>query len=335
MEVSLMATIKDIAEKAGYSTSTVSRVLNNDQSLSVSDETREKIYEAAEQLNYRRKTVRLLVKNIAFLYWLTDKEELEDVYFKTMRIEIEKMARLYNVELITYKISDGIHQIPDTIEGFIAVGTFSEKELAYLRSITSNGVFLDTSPDPNHFDSVRPDLPQITRKTIDFLMEKGHTEIGFIGGTYHNPNNDEDELDLRERVFRRYMVKKGLLKEEYVFHRRGFSVDTGYTLMKDAIEQLGDQLPSAFFISADPIAVGCLQALNEYGIAIPNRVSIVSINNISVAKYVSPPLTTFHIDMKEICKNGIQLLLEQVLEKRKLVKTLFIGSELIIRKSTN
>lgn len=330
-----MATIKDIAEKSGYSTSTVSRVLNNDQSLSVSDETREKIYEAAEQLNYRRKTVRLLVKNIAFLYWLTDNEELEDVYFKTMRIELEKMARLYNVELITYKISDGIHQIPDHIEGFIAVGTFSEKELAYLRSITSNGVFLDTSPDPNHFDSVRPDLPQMTRRTIDFLLEKGHTDIGFIGGTYHNPNTDEDELDLRERVFRRYMVKKGLLNEQYIFHRRGFSVDTGYMLMKDAIEQLGDQLPSAFFIAADPIAVGCLQALNEHGIAIPNRVSIISINNISVAKYVSPPLTTFHIDMKEICKNGIQLLLEQVVEKRKLVKTLFIGSELIVRKSTN
>ncbi|MBY0149039.1 LacI family DNA-binding transcriptional regulator [Neobacillus niacini] len=329
-----MATIKDIAEKSGYSTSTVSRVLNNDQSLSVSDETREKIYEAAEQLNYRRKTVRLLVKNIAFLYWLTDKEELEDVYFKTMRIELEKMARLYNVELITYKISDGIHQIPDHIEGFIAVGTFSENELAYLRSITSNGVFLDTSPDPNHFDSVRPDLPQMTRRTIDFLLEKGHTEIGFIGGTYHNPNTDEDEMDLRERVFRRYMVKKGLLNEQYIFHRRGFSVDTGYMLMKDAVEQLGDQLPSAFFIAADPIAVGCLQALNEHGIAIPNRVSIISINNISVAKYVSPPLTTFHIDMKEICKNGIQLLLEQVVEKRKLVKTLFIGSELIVRKST-
>ncbi|MEH6993780.1 LacI family DNA-binding transcriptional regulator [Neobacillus drentensis] len=330
-----MATIKDIAEKAGYSTSTVSRVLNNDQSLSVSDETRERIYEVAEELNYRKKTLRLLVKNIAFLYWLTDIEELEDVYFKTMRIELEKMARLFNVELITYKINDGIHQIPDSIEGFIAVGTFSDKELTYLRSITSNGVFLDTSPDPNHFDSVRPDLPQITRKTVDFLMGKGHLEIGFIGGTYHNPNNDEDEMDLRERVFRRYMESKGLLKDPYVFHGRGFSVDTGYSLMKRAIKQLGDQLPTAFFVAADPIAVGCLQALNEHGIAIPNRVSIVSINNISVAKYVSPPLTTFHIDMREICKNGIQLLLEQVVEKRKLVKTLYIGSELVVRKSTN
>lgn len=330
-----MATIKDIAAEAGYSISTVSRVLNNDTSLSVPDETREKIYEVADKLNYRKKTVRLLVKNIAFLYWLTDKEELEDVYFKTMRLEIEKLAGKFNVELNTYKISDGIYKIPENIEGFIAVGTFSNKELEYLRSITSNGVFIDSTPDPNHFDSVRPDLAQMTVKTVDFLMEKGHKEIGFIGGTYHNPNTDKDEMDIRERTFRSYMLEKGLLNDQYIFCRRGFSVENGFYLMKNAIEKLGDELPTAFFIAADPIAVGCLQVLNEKGIAIPNRVSLVSVNNISVAKYVSPPLTTFHIDMIEICKNAIELLLEQVMEKRKSVKTLYIGSELVIRKSTN
>ncbi|MEH7093738.1 LacI family DNA-binding transcriptional regulator [Neobacillus vireti] len=330
-----MATIKDIAEESGFSISTVSRVLNNDQSLSVPDETREKIYEIAEKLNYRKKTVRLLVKNIAFLYWLTDIEELEDVYFKTMRIEIEKWASKYNIELTTYKISDGIEKIPDTIEGFIAVGMFSDKELAYLRKITTKGVFLDTTPDPNHYDSVRPDLVQMTRRTVDFLIEKGHSDIGLIGGTYHNPNTDLDEMDIREQTFRSYMAEKGLLKEQFIFCQRGFSVETGYRMMTDAIKKLGDGLPTAFFIAADPIAVGCLQALNEHGIAIPNRVSIISINNISVAKYVSPPLTTFHIDLKEICKNAIELLLEQVLEKRKIVKTLYLGSELIVRKSTN
>ncbi|WP_226667871.1 LacI family DNA-binding transcriptional regulator [Metabacillus litoralis] len=330
-----MATIKDIAKEAGYSISTVSRVLNNDQSLSVPDETREKIYDVAEKLNYKKNTVRLLVKNIAFLYWLTDKEELEDVYFKTMRLEIEKLAKKFNVELTTYKITDGIDIIPDNIEGFIAVGTFSDKELAHLRSLTSNGVFIDSTPDPNHFDSVKPDLAQVATKTVDLFIEKGHKEIGFIGGTYHNPNNDQDEMDFREKIFRQYMEEKGLLKEEYIFCHRGFSVDNGYYLMKNAVDNLADQLPTAFFIASDAIAVGCLQALNEMGIAIPNRVSIVSINNISVAKYVSPPLTTFHIDIQELCKNAIELLLEQVLEKRKSVKTLYIGSNLVVRKSTN
>lgn len=330
-----MATIKDVAKAAGFSISTVSRVLNNDPNLSVPDETREKIYAVAEKLNYRKNTVRLLVKNIAFLYWLTDKEELEDVYFKTMRLEIEKIAKKNNVELTTYKIHQGIEAIPDTIEGFIAVGTFSEKELAYLRQLTPNGVFIDSSPDPSNYDSVRPDLAQISRQTIDYLVDKGHSEIGFIGGTFHNPNTHEEDMDLREQTFREYMKEKSLLKEEYIFCHRGFSVDNGYHLMKDAIEQLGNRLPTAFFIAADPIAVGCLQALNEHGISIPNRVSIISINNISVAKYVSPPLTTFHIDLREICNNAINLLLERVSDKRKIVKTLYLGSELVIRKSTN
>lgn len=329
-----MATIKDIAEEAGYSVATVSRVLNNDPALSVPDETREKIYEIADKLNYRKKTVRPLVKNIAFLYWLTDKEELEDVYFKTIRLEIEKLTKKFNFELTPYKISDGIHSIPDTIEGFIAVGTFSEKELAYLRSITSKGVFIDSSPDPNHFDSVSPDLAQITRTTVDFLIEKGHKEIGFIGGTYLNPNTGEEGMDSRERVFRSYMMEKGLFQEQYVFCHHGFSVENGYYLMTKAITELGRELPTAFFIAADPIAVGCLQSLNEHGIAIPNRVSVISVNNISIAKYVSPPLTTFHIDIKEMCKNAIELLLEQIHEKRKIVKTLYLGSELVIRKST-
>jgi LacI family transcriptional regulator len=335
MGVCKMATIKDIAEAAGFSISTVSRVLNNDISLSVPDETRDKIYDVADKLNYRKKTVRLLVKNIAFLYWLTDKEELEDVYFKTMRLEIEKLAGEFNVELTTYKITEGITKIPNNIEGFIAVGTFSNKELDYLRGITPNGVFIDSTPDPNHYDSVRPDLAQVTIKTIDFLIEKGHKDIGLVGGTYHNPNTDEDEMDIRERTFRNYMMEKGLLKDNYIFCHRGFSVENGYSLMNNAIDKLGDQLPTAFFVAGDPIAVGCLQALNEKGIAIPNRVSIISINNISVAKYVSPPLTTFHIDLQEICKNAIELLLERVIKKRKIVKTLYLGSELVIRKSTN
>ncbi|KOO50700.1 LacI family DNA-binding transcriptional regulator [Priestia koreensis] len=330
-----MATIKDIAEAAGYSISTVSRVLNNDPSLSVPDETREKVYEVAERLNYRRKTVRLLVKNIAFLYWLTDKEELEDVYFKEMRLEIEKLARKYNVELTTYKIADGIEKIPDNIEGFIAVGIFSDQELAHLHSLTPNGVFVDSTPDAYSFDSVRPDLAQTTIRTIKYLMEKGHTEIGFIGGTYHNPNTDLDEMDIRERTFRTYMSSKDKLNDAYIFCRRGFSVENGVYLMNQALDTLGDKLPTAFFIAADPIAVGCLQALNEKRVSIPDRVSIISVNNISIAKYVSPPLTTFNIDMKEICKNAMEMLIERVMEKRKSSKTLYIGTELVTRKSTN
>lgn len=329
-----MATIKDIAKKVGCSISTVSRVLNNDLSLSVGDETRTRIFEVAEELGYKKKTMKTLVKNIAFLYWLTDKEELEDIYFHTMRIEIERLARENNMELTTYKVADGIEKIPLNIEGFIAVGSFMDRELEYLRELTTNGVFIDSTPDAEYYDSVRPDLDQITRKTVEVLKQQGHKEIGFIGGTFQNADTNVEEMDGRERAFRKYMQQEGMLNETFIFCHHGFSVDNGYFLMSQAIERLGENMPTAFFVAADPIAVGCLQALHEKQIDVPNRVSLISVNNTSIAKYVSPPLTTFNIDIEEICKNAIHLLLEQIIGKRKVVKTLYIGSELIMRKST-
>ena len=171
-----------------------------------------------------------------------------------MRLELEKKAKQSNVELKTYKPADGINKIPKDIEGFIAVGIFSDLELEYLQSITSNGVFIDTTPDPKHYDSVRPDMKQITNNAIDIFVEKGHDRIGFIGGTYHNPNTDADEMDLREKFFRRYLTEKSLLNDAYIYTHHGFSVDNGYHLMSQAINDLGEQLPTAFFVAADPIA---------------------------------------------------------------------------------
>lgn len=329
-----MATIKDIAKEVGCSISTVSRVLNNDPTLSVGDETRSRIFEVAEEIGYRKKTLKTLVKNIAFLYWLTDNEELEDVYFQTMRVEIEKKARENNIELTTYKLEGGIEKIPLDIDGFIAVGSFMNRELEYLRELTPHGVFIDSTPDPAHYDSVRPDLAQITRQAVEVLVEQGHEKIGFIGGTYHNLDTDAEEMDGREQAFRQTMEERDLLREDFIFCRRGFSVDNGYYLMNQAVEQLGEELPTAFYVAADPIAVGCLQVLNEQQIEIPKRVSLISVNDTSISKYVSPPLTTFHIDLEEICQNAIQLLLERVLQKRNIVKTVYIGAELITRKST-
>ncbi|WP_426353577.1 LacI family DNA-binding transcriptional regulator [Exiguobacterium sp. R-39] len=329
-----MATIKDIAKEAGCSISTVSRVLNNDPTLSVGEETRTRIFEVADEVGYRKKTLKTLVKNIAFLYWLTDNEELEDVYFQTMRVEIEKKARENNIELTTYKLEGGIEKIPLDIDGFIAVGSFMNRELEYLRELTPHGVFIDSTPDPAYYDSVRPDLAQITRQAVEVLIEQGHQKIGFIGGTYHNQDADTEEMDGRERAFRQAMEERQLLREEFIFCRRGFSVDNGYYLMNQAVQQLGEELPTAFYVAADPIAVGCLQVLNEQQIEIPKRVSLISVNDTSISKYVSPPLTTFRIDLEEICQNAIQLLLERILKKRKVVKTVYIGAELIRRKST-
>lgn len=328
-----MATIKEIAQESGFSPSTVSRLLSNDASLSVSPETKEKILNTALSLGYERKYIKTIIEKIALLFWITEIEELEDIYFRDMRLKIEKYANENNMELVTIKKQDGINKIPKDINGFIAVGGFSDKDISKLLKITKNGVFIDSNPAPDYYDSVQPNTPLITKKALDYFIKNGHSNIGFIGGTYHNPNTNLDEKDIREISFRDYMQKLGQLNENNIFIEPNFSVDSGYKSAKKAIESLEDNLPTAFFVASDPIAIGVLQALNECNIPIPSRVSVISMNNIDVAKYVSPPLSTFDIDINELCKTAINLLAERIIEERKLQKTIFLNSELILRKS--
>lgn len=328
-----MITIKEIAQQAGFSTSTVSRLLSNDPSLSVSPETKQKILSTALSLGYERKYIKTIIEKIALLFWITEVEELEDIYFRDMRLKIEKYANENNMELVTIKKESGINKIPKDINGFIAIGSFSEKEISRLLKITKNGVFIDSNPAPDYYDSVQPNTPLITQKAIDYFIKSSHRNIGFIGGTFHNPNTDLEEKDIREVAFRYYMQKLGYLNEDNIFIEQNFSVDSGYKSAKKAIENLKDKLPTAFFVASDPIAIGVLQALNEYNIPVPSRVSVISINNIDVSKYVSPPLSTFNIDINELCKTAINLLSERIIEDRKLQKTIYLNCELVVRKS--
>ena len=328
-----MITIKEIAQQAGFSPSTVSRLLSNDPSLSVSPETKQKILNTALSLGYERKYIKTIIEKIALLFWITEIEELEDIYFKDMRLKIEKYANENNMELVTIKKESGISKIPKDINGFIAIGSFSEKEISKLLKITKNGVFIDSNPAPDYYDSVQPNTPLITKQAIDYFIKNGHSNIGFIGGTFHNPNTDLEEKDIREVAFRYYMQKIGYFNEDNIFIKPNFSVDSGYKSAKKAIENLKDKLPTAFFVASDPIAIGVLQALNEYNIPVPSRVSVISINNIDVSKYVSPPLSTFNIDINELCKTAINLLSERIIEDRKLQKTIYLNCELVVRKS--
>lgn len=90
-----MATIKDIAQKAGVSSSTVSRVLNYDNDISVNETTRAAIFSAAEELHYKKKQFFPKIDHVALLYWPKTQEELEDVYYQALLQEIEKQAPKY------------------------------------------------------------------------------------------------------------------------------------------------------------------------------------------------------------------------------------------------
>jgi LacI family transcriptional regulator len=93
------------------------------------------------------------------------------------------------------------------------------------------------------------------------------------------------------------------------------------------------KLPEAFVISDDVLAVGVLQAFSEKGIHVPEDVSIYSIGDIDVAKYMAPPLTTFYIDVSILASTSIELMRERVLSTEKVTKTVLVNGIPTIRKS--
>ncbi|PFP31359.1 LacI family transcriptional regulator [Bacillus sp. AFS073361] len=329
-----MATIKDIAHIAGVSIATVSRVLNYDTTLSVSDETKKRIFEVAEELSYKKKTARKQeAGKIALLQWYTEKEELDDLYYMSIRLGVENQCRQHGIQVDKYFQDNYGDLKEDDIQGLIAIGKFSRKQVNDLVKITKNIVFVDTSPDEDMFDSIVIDFERATKKVLDYFIQKGHERIGYIGGREVFKDKTSFIEDPRELTFKRFFSEKGMPNEDYMYVGN-FTADDGHALMKKAIhEHPGDQLPTAFFAGNDSLAVGALRALLEEGISVPDRVNIIGVNDISISKYVFPSLSTVKVYTEIMGETAVDTLLERI-AGRKTVKKIIIATELIIRNSS-
>lgn len=326
-----MATIKEIAEIVGVSSAAVSRVLNYDEGISVSEETREAIFATAEKIGYKKKVIYLKIENVALLYFTDNEDELEDVFYRGVREEVIKQAKKMNIRLQIYDRRDGMSVIPRDLNAFIAVGWLTRKEINQLYKICPRGVFIGTSPDEKLFDAVRPNMDSFVTQMVDYFVEKGHKKIGFIGGSDRNIDTGKPSMDIREWSFRQSVAYYHCLEEEYILISEKFTVDEGYRMGKELLKK--SSLPTALCIASDTLAVGVLQALNEKGIQVPEQMALFSINDVNIAKYLSPPLTTIHIDIPCICETALDLLRNRVLYGGKVTKLIFVNGIPIFRKS--
>ncbi|GKX65770.1 LacI family DNA-binding transcriptional regulator [Inconstantimicrobium mannanitabidum] len=328
-----MATIKDIAEKAGVSISTVSRVLNYDPTLSTSNETKKKIFEIAAELSYDKHINKKKNNNkIAVIKWYTEEEELNDLYYLSIRLGIEKKCKELNYSVAAYT-QDNVEEIKtENVQNIIAVGKFSKSEIEKFTSEECNVIFVDYSPNENIYDSVVTNFELATKNVIDYYIKKGHTNIGYIGGTESFKDKSNYVEDVRDLTFKSYLKKLKLYNEKNIFEGK-FSVDDGYSLMKKAIVDLKEELPTAFFVANDTMAIGALRALIEQGIKVPDRVNIIGVNDVSVAQYLNPPLSSVKVFTENMGETAVELLVERI-NGRTIAKKVSLSTELIVRNSS-
>lgn len=327
-----MATIKDIAKQAGVSIATVSRVLNYDPSLSVNENTRKRIFEIAEALSYQKKKPRKkLLRKIAFVHWVTEKEELTDLYYMAIRHGIEQKADELHLQLQKYTIHE-IETIDSGIDGLIAVGRFSEKQVKTFQLLTKHVVLIDSDFVHEGCDAVLIDFQKVVEQSVDYLLDKQIKKIGFLGGKETLSGTITPRDDIRQYYFRTCLAEKNILDEQLILYGN-FNVASGYQLMQSFLKSYhGEKV--AFITANDPVAIGALKALNEAKISVPGQISIIGINDISVSKYVYPALTTVRIEKELMGQTAIELMMERLRDGRQVCKKVYLETKVIERETT-
>ena len=332
-----MATIKDIAQVAGVSPATVSRVLNYDKSMSVSDETRKKIFDIAEQLNYKKsksqKKTAPQTHRIAIVEWYTELEELDDLYYYSIRLGIEKKAQELGYDIVRIFNNESLSQL-EQIDGIIAIGKFSSKQVKELEQYSPALVFVDSDTLDQGHSCVTTDFEHVVTHVLDHFLQQGIREIGMIAGREETADGTTSLDDPRLACFCRYLSDKGLYQPTYVKTGK-FSSESGYQLMKDMIDEQKEQMPKALFIASDALSVGALRALQEARIAVPQDVQIISFNDTSIAKYVYPPLSTVTVFTEEMGKQALQML-DQVIktDESPISYMIKLSTKLTLRESS-
>ncbi len=332
--------IKEIAQKAQVSATAVSLALNN--KAGVSDATREKIINVAEELGYQpavkpspdtQGTVRFMQipkhghalntnhENFIgnYLNGIMDSAQLHNI-----TIEIESFQPFTPIETVVQKINSNTQTA-----GYIVLATeLSDSDVQALIATEAKIVFIDTYIYSIEADYVNMNNMQSVYNIVKYFQDLGHTDIGMIKSTVGGYN-----FALREQAFNRAVTDLGLeLKAE-----NKFTVDSTFEgAYQDMLVHLKDrpQLPTALFASNDIIALGCIRAIQECGYSIPGDVSIFGFDNIPMSEMSTPSLSTVNVPNRQIGQIALDMLylkLQHQSEREPVVN--LINSKLIHRNS--
>jgi LacI family transcriptional regulator len=291
----------------------------------------------AEALNYKptnKNKIPKTEKKFGLISLYAKGKEISDPYFLSIRMSIEKRCKERNIKIIKIynnEDSDYRDKLKD-LDGLILMGRFNEEEAKNFHEINRNLVFVDSSPEPNLYDSVISDLALATKKVVDYFVSEGHNKIGLLGARNWFGWEREQEYLIDERVqtFKEYTNFLGIYNEELI--RVGeFDSASGYKMMKDILAS--PCIPTAVFASSDMMAIGAMKAINESGLHIPDDISIVGYDYIPMTDYLTPALSTTKVHSEFMGARSVDLLIEQIESEREIPIKIMVPTELIIKGS--
>lgn len=324
-----MATIKDIAKAAQVSPAAVSRILNQDDTLNVSSDTREKVLKIAKELNYVKKgRSSKSTFHLGILQWFSSQQELEDDYYLLIRQGIEAYCSQNQIQLSrAYKTDMNYIDMLKSVDSIICIGKFSTTEVEYFHSLNSHILFLDMPVTDPSISAISLDFHQAVLDVLEYLSELGHTSIGLFTGKEYV---DETILypDYRKETFTKWCKEHQITYKPFMKEGQ-FTMQSGYDMALELIKS--KILPTAIFAASDPIALGSIKAFTEHGYRIPEDLSIVGFNDISMSAFANPPLTTIHAPAYHMGYYGTSILHHMIREQTDTAMKITLPCKLVIR----
>ena len=233
-----MATLKDIAKLADVSIATVSRVLNQDESISVTEETRHRILTAADELGYTRHQKSGNFKKekhqIAIIQWVSEEDELDDIYYYNIRLGIEKRAQELDYEILRY-FNDIPFNLAEEVIGVICIGKFSKSQVSDFEALGKPLVFVDSDTLTQGHPCVTTDFENAVQTALQYLKNQGCQSIGLLTGEEKTTDLQEIIPDPRRRAYRNFCIEEGIYDANLIL-TGNFSAQSGYELIKAKIE---------------------------------------------------------------------------------------------------
>jgi LacI family transcriptional regulator len=335
----MMSTQKEIAKQAGVSFSTVSRALRGSESISA--ETRKRVVEIAERLNYLpdkaaqmlvdRKRNRAPASTLIGVVYGTG-VALNDCYFSTVIKSIVDEASLDGFSTFVSSITggyDGLVSFARRLRdyhtaGLVLVGNMDEKSIAAIRGYSPNSVIVD-KPMPE-LTSVYNDNERGAHEAVSFLTRSGCRRIAFIRGPagHYFTRATQNGYD-------RALAEAGIEVDGSLCAEGEFHVRSGYEAMRAVLARAGR--PDAVF-SNDEMAIGALRALKEAGHRVPDEVMVIGFDNIALAELVDPRLSTVKVDFEYMARTAVRKLIETSRSDRIVPVDIVIPVELTLRETT-
>lgn len=343
-----MATIKEIADLAGVSSATVSRVLNQDPSLSVTKETRQRVLEVSKELGYKTVQQRYqplqnseesesrpapAEKRIGVAQMFETPQLLEDIYYLLLKNVLDEICfekRWSTVMLFRNEQGHFVKNDELPLDGIVAIGRFTQSEIADFHGYTENIVFLDSSPDEEKYCSIVPNYHLAVRQVLSCFLEHGYKRVAYLGSIYTFGDTKELSMDPRFYYYRNFLMDRELYDKELVMDCAMNSA-AGYTAMKEYIDS-GKKLPEAIFAASDVVAPGLVKALRESNIQIPRDIGVIAFNNTSLSQLSEPPLSSVEVFLRENA-DAATLCMELLWQKKIHPKQIIISCRLEERGS--